>query len=109
MAWLMRGDDVLATAEVAATRNERRKGLMGRDCVDGAFVIERCRNVHTFGMKVPIDVAFCDRDGCVLRIITIAPKRISPFVARSAFIIEAGAGCCERWNLRAGDIVELTQ
>jgi uncharacterized membrane protein (UPF0127 family) len=31
------------------------------------LLIPRCRSVHTFGMRFPIDVFFLDRDGFVLR------------------------------------------
>ena len=65
MPWLVRGDDVLAAAEVAVTRKVRRRGLLGRDHIDGVLVLRPCRQVHTFGMQFPIDVAFCDRYGFV--------------------------------------------
>jgi uncharacterized membrane protein (UPF0127 family) len=58
-------------------------------------------------MKFPIDVAFCDGDGTVLRTTTLAPWRISPVVRRSAFAIEAEAGAFDRWRLARGDRVEL--
>ena len=66
MPWLVRGDDVLAAAEVAVTRRQRRRGLTGRGELDGVMVIRPCRQVHTFGMRFAIDVAFCDRYGFVL-------------------------------------------
>ena len=46
----------------------RRRGLLGRDHVDGVLVLRPCRQVHTFGMQFPIDVAFCDRYGFVLHV-----------------------------------------
>jgi uncharacterized protein len=107
MPWLVRGDDVLAAAEVAVTRKVRRRGLIGRDHVDGVLVIRPCRQVHTFGMRFPIDVAFCDRSGTVLHLSCLAPRRISRVVWHSAFVIEARTGSFERWKLRPGDVVEL--
>jgi len=107
MTWLIREDDVLAVAEVAATRRERRRGLIGRDDVEGAIVLRPCRQVHTFGMRFPIDVAFCDRSGTVLNLSTLAPRRISRTVWRSAFAIEARAGSFERWKLQPGDVIEI--
>ena len=67
MPWLVRGDDVLASAEVAYAQ-VRRRGLIGRDHLDGVLVLRPCRQVHTFGMQFPIDVAFCDRYGFVLHV-----------------------------------------
>ncbi len=107
MTWLVRDDDVLAAAEVAASRGQRTRGLMARDDVEGAFVIRPCRQVHTFRMRFPIDVAFCDRSGVVLHLAHLAPRRMSRVVWRSAFVIEARAGSFERWKLRPGDVVEL--
>jgi hypothetical protein len=107
MAWLVRDGEVLAAVEVAQTARARRRGLMHRDGFDGALVLRPCRNVHTVGMKFPIDVAFCDGDGTVLRTSTLAPWRISPVVRRSAFAIEAEAGAFDRWRLARGDRVEL--
>jgi uncharacterized protein len=107
MAWLVRNGEVLAAVEVAETARARRRGLMHRDRLDGALVLRPCRNVHTVGMRFPIDVAFCDGDGTVLRTTTLAPWRISPVVRRSAFAIEAEAGAFDRWRLFRGDRVEL--
>jgi uncharacterized membrane protein (UPF0127 family) len=107
MAWLVRDGEVLAAVEVAETTRARRRGLMHRDRLDGALVLRPCRNVHTVGMRFPIDVAFCDGDGTVLRTTTLAPWRISPVVRRSAFAIEAEAGAFDRWRLARGDRVEL--
>ncbi len=107
MTWLVRDDDVLAVAEVAHSRRLRTRGLMGRDDFEGALVLRPCRQVHTFGMRFPIDVAFCDGSGTVLHLSDLGPRRISRVVWRSAFVIEARSGSFERWKLRPGDVVEL--
>jgi len=105
--WLVREGDVLAAAEVAGTRRERRRGLRRREDAEGALVLRPCRNVHTVGVRFPIDVAFCDRDGVVIRIVCLRPWRLSPVVLRAALAIEARAGAFERWRLRVGDKVEV--
>lgn len=107
MPWLVRGEDVLAAAEVAVTRRRRRLGLMGQDALEGVLVLRPCRQVHSFGMHFPIDVAFCDRDGFVLHVATLAPRRVSRPVPRAYFAIEANAGCFDRWGLAPGDRVEV--
>jgi uncharacterized protein len=109
MAWLVREGDVLATAEVADTRRARRRGLLGRTDFEGALVLRPCRHVHTLFMRFPIDVAFCDPDGVVLRTRCLRPWRVSPLVGNAAFAIEARAGAFERWGLRAGDQVEVKE
>jgi uncharacterized membrane protein (UPF0127 family) len=107
VAWLVRDGDVLAAAELADTARARRRGLLGRDSFDGALVLRPCRNVHTARMRFPIDVAFCDAEGVVLRTVSLPPWRLSPYVRRAAFAIEAESGAFDRWRLRAGDRVEL--
>ncbi|HYH49486.1 MAG TPA: DUF192 domain-containing protein [Acidimicrobiia bacterium] len=113
MAWLVReGGDVLASAEVARGIRERTQGLLGRRDsaeVTGALVLRPCRQIHTLGMRFPIDVAFCDRDGVVLRTVTVPPWRITRVMWRAGFAVEAPAGSFDRWQLRPGDTVEVTE
>lgn len=108
MPWLVRDGEVLASVEVAAHRAARRRGLIGREHIEGAFVIRPCRQVHTFGMRVPIDVLFCDRDGRVLRVVHVPPKRITRPVLRSRFVVEAAGGAADRWRVGRGDVLEVT-
>ena len=107
MAWVLRDGTVLAAVETAHSRAARRRGLRGRDRIEGALLLEPCRQVHTFGMRFPIDVAFCDRYGFVLHTCTMAPRRVSRVVGRSYLAIEAPAGAFERWHLHLGDVIEV--
>jgi uncharacterized protein len=107
VAWLVRDGEVLASADVAADRAARRKGLLGRDTIDGTLVLRPCRQVHTFGMRTAIDVVWCDACGCVLRVTTVRPWRVSAVVWKSRFVIEAPPGAADRWRLQPGQVVEL--
>lgn len=107
MAWLVRDGEVLAAAEMAETRAARRHGLLGRDHVEGALVLRPCRQVHTFRMRIPLDVVWCADDGRVLRVATLRPGRISRPVIGARFVIEAEAGAADRWRLRVGDLIEV--
>ena len=107
MVWLLRDGDVLASAEIADSAAARRRGLIGRDRLDGALVLRPCRQVHTLGMRAAIDVAFCDVRGRVLRTCSIGPWRVSRPVWHAAFVVEAEAGAFERWNLAPGDRIEV--
>ena len=109
MAWLVRDGEVLASAECPERPHGRAKGLLGRDGFEGAMVLRPCRQVHTLGMRFPLDVAFCDRSGVVLRCLTLRPWRVSRLVWRAGFAIEAEAGAFERWVLRPGDQVEVQE
>ncbi|MGH9000789.1 MAG: DUF192 domain-containing protein [Acidimicrobiia bacterium] len=107
MAWLVRDGEVLASAEVPAGRRGRARGLLGRDRYDGAMVLRSCRSVHTVGMRFDLDVAFCDRSGRVLRVLTLRPGRVSRPVWRTAFVVEAAAGAFARWGLETGHVIEI--
>ncbi len=105
--WLVCDGRVLAAADEASGARRRARGLLGREGIDGVMVLRPCRNVHTFGMRFPIDVAFCDADGVVIRAVTLPPRRISPLVWRARCALEAEAGALERWGVQVGDRLEL--
>lgn len=107
MAWLVSDARVLASAELADSRAARRRGLLGRDDLDGAFVIEPCRWIHTLGMRFPIDVAYLDGDGTVLKTCRMNRHRVALPVRHAHLVIEARAGAFERWGLHVGDEIEI--
>ncbi len=107
MAWLVSQGRVLASAEVATDRRTRRRGLLGRDSVEGALVLRPCRWVHTVGMRFPIDVAYVDDDGVVVKTIHMHRHRVGVPVFRASTVIEATEGAFARWGLRVGDVVEI--
>jgi uncharacterized membrane protein (UPF0127 family) len=105
-AWLVLDATVLASAQVASGRGERRRGLLGRDRVDGVLVLPS-RWVHTVGMRMPIDVAHCGADGLVLRVTTMAPGRVGRPCLRARQVVEAPAGAMAAWDVRPGRRLEL--
>lgn len=107
MPWLLRDGEVLASVEVAATRQARRRGLLGRDGIEGAMLLAPARSVHSMGMRFDLDVAWCDRDLVVIRVSRLPRHRFSRPVARAQCVIEAEAGSFARWNLVVGDQLEL--
>jgi len=105
--WLLRDGEVLASLEVADRRATRRRGLLGRDGIDGAMLITPARSVHSVGMRFPLDVAWCDRDLVVLRVARLDRHRLTRPVARAHAVLEAEAGSFASWNLTVGDRLEL--
>lgn len=99
----------MASAEVAADRRSRNKGLLGRDGLEGALVVDGCRWIHTFGMRFPLDVAYLDADGNVLKTVRMQRNRLGAPVWRSRSVIEAEAGAFARWGLHVGLVIELRQ
>jgi len=109
MAWLVCNTRVLASAEVADTKATRSKGLLGRDGIDGAIVLRPCRQIHTIGMRFPLDVAFLDAEGEVIRIVRMRRHRLGLPVFRARTVIEAEAGAFGRWGLHLGDVIEVRE
>ncbi len=109
MPWLLRDGDVLATVEIAADGRSRRRGLLGRDGIDGALVLRPCRHVHTVGMRFRIDVALVAHDGEVLKTSSLRPWRLAPIARGCSWVVEAESGAFERWSLAPGDMLEVKE
>ena len=109
MPWLVAGDRVFASLEVADNAYRRARGLLGRDRLDGALWLPRTRSVHTLGMRFAIDVAYCDAGGRVLEIVTMAPWRLGLPRLRARSVVEAQAGNLQRWGVTVGSVLEARE
>ena len=107
MPWLVAGDRVVASLEIASSRRERRRGLLGRDAIEGALLIVPARSVHTIGMRFPIDVAHCDQDMRVLKVTSMGRHRIGLPVRGSRCVVEAEKGSLRRWGVEPGVDLEV--
>lgn len=82
----------------------RLRGLAGRPGLEEgeAMLFERARQVHTFGMRFPIDVVVCDRDWRVVHVErAMQPWRIGRWVRDGYYVVELPAGAASEVN--AGD------
>ena len=97
--------------ETAATRTQRRTGLLGRHGIDGVMAFPGINAVHTIGMRFAIDVAFCGIEigghHSVLRVRTMSARRVGLPVRGCHLVLEAEAGSFARWSLRQGSIIEV--
>ena len=112
------GADVVLQVEVVRTRAERRKGLMYRRSLQAksGMVFVYPQPVRGgFWMKntlIPLDIAFYDAAGKILRILTMTPCRTDPCriyepgVAYRA-ALEVSAGSFRRWQVKAGDRITI--
>ncbi|USQ83256.1 DUF192 domain-containing protein [Streptomyces phaeoluteigriseus] len=101
------GAVVTVPLEVAASYRARTKGLLGRDSIEGAMLLSPAGSVHTFGMRMPIDVAYLDRHLTVLSVRTMRPGRLGRPRLRSRHVLEAEAGVMAGWGVRVGVVVRL--
>jgi uncharacterized membrane protein (UPF0127 family) len=100
---------VALDVDVAATRADRRRGLLGRDSLapTEGLMLAPCKAVHTVGMRFPIDVVFIDGDGKAVRVVRdLAPWRIA-MSARAKAVIELAAGTAKASDIQLGDMLYL--
>ncbi|MFF6880884.1 DUF192 domain-containing protein [Streptomyces sp. NPDC012474] len=101
------GPSVTVPLEIATSYRARTKGLLGRDSVDGAILLSPANGVHTFRMRIPIDVAYLDRHLRVIAVRTMRPGRLGMPRLRARHVVEAGAGVMGGWGVREGVRVEV--
>lgn len=105
--WIIAGARVVTSTAIATSRKDRRKGLRGATSVPYPLVIERCRWVNSFGMKIPIEVVYLNKASQILKIQTLRTNRIATPVPRATRVVETEVGAFRRWNLRVGDTIEV--
>ncbi|MFC9826442.1 DUF192 domain-containing protein [Streptomyces albogriseolus] len=93
--------------EVAASYRARTRGLLGRDALEGALLLSPANSIHTFRMRMPIDVAYLDRRLRVLAVRTMPPGRLGRPRVRARHVIEAEAGAMAGWGIGVGTVVEV--
>jgi uncharacterized protein len=105
--WLLREGQVLAAADLADKLADRALGMLGRGNGPEAMILPRTRSVHTFGVRVPLDVAFLDADWTVVAMVRLRPWRLAWPRPKGRCILEAQSGAFERWGLRLGDPLDF--
>ena len=107
MAWLVHEGRVIASLEIADTRTTRRRGLLGREGIEGAMLLRPARSVHTIRMRFAIDVAHLDDELRVLSITEMRPGRLGKWSPRAGAVLESEAGSFRRWGLQPGMELEI--
>lgn len=105
--WLVSRARVLASANRATSRLDRRRGLLGLEQMTEPLLLEPCSWVHSMGMKFPIEVGFLSDEGELLRIDQLRPWRVGTMCRGARCVIEAAPGSFERWNVGPGDVIEV--
>jgi hypothetical protein len=74
----------------------RRRGLGRLDSLPADRALHlRCRAVHTFTMRFPLDLIWLDGEGAVVRVDRDVPPRRHRGCARARAVVETRAGCAD--------------
>jgi uncharacterized membrane protein (UPF0127 family) len=96
---------VAERVRLAGTSAARRKGLLGLEGLSSTagLWLAPCEAIHTFGMRMPIDAIFLDRQLQVRKVRpNLAPFRISVCM-RADSVLELQAGTVARTGTSVGD------
>ncbi|MEV6331747.1 DUF192 domain-containing protein [Streptomyces sp. NPDC051909] len=107
VGWLETPEGGRVPLEIAATYESRRRGLLGRDGIDGALLITPTNSIHTFGMRFTLDIAYLDRSFTVLDVVTMRPGRLGMVRLRGRHVLEAEGGTMAGWGLRRGAVIRV--
>lgn len=101
-----RGTVVADRAVQAGSAAARMQGLLGRDGMQPGegMVLPRSPGIHTWGMRFPIDVVFCNNAGIIVRIVhRMEPGRMVFCWRGRGWTLELAAGEAGRCALSEGD------
>lgn len=90
----------------------RLVGLLKTKSLDEnqGLLLKGCKQVHTFGMKFPIDVVFISAEGEILYLEEdMKPGKISPHVKNACWVLELQANAFEKSGLEIHDQLTLTK
>ena len=81
----------------AERRPERMRGLAKLDAMPASYALHlpRCRSVHTFTMRFPLDLIWLDREGRPVRVDRAVPPRRLKLCLRARSVVEANAGAAD--------------
>jgi hypothetical protein len=106
-----RGVALATQVRVANSSTTRRRGLLDVETLEpgtGLWIVP-CEAIHTFGMKVRLDIIFLDRYLKVRKISpNVGPRRIS-ICLRAHSVLELAAGAAARSNTQPGDQLRREQ
>ncbi len=82
-----------------------KKSLAGHD----GILLEPCSSIHSFFMYMNIDCFFLDKDRRIIKILwNFGPRRISPIIKDSYYVLETPAGKVPKDSLNEGEILNFS-
>lgn len=103
------------SVEIARTKNQRQRGLMYRDELainQGMLFIFKNDKILSFWMKdtkIPLSIAFIDKNGKVTDIFDMEPYSLIPITSNSKcrYALEVNQGFFKESGLLVGDRIDL--
>ena len=103
---------VVGVVDEARTAWTRMVGLLGRSTLPRGegLLLAPAWSIHTWFMRMPIDVVFLDPHGVVIRVFPELPAwRLVSGTRKARTVLEFGAGTLKATPLAAGDLVRLAR
>lgn len=105
-------DNIIMVPHVrlADTFLKRFIGLMGQKSLPEGegLLLKGCRQIHTFFMKMTIDVVFLNKDGKIVYVIPgMGPGAISPLVKEAWYVLELPEGSIKFYGFRENQQLKL--
>lgn len=106
---IQRNGETLARVWNANRYFLRLRGLLGRTIPSGGgLLLTPCNDIHTFGMRYPIDAVYFDAAGRVLRVDdSLRAGKAWPAQRGAKRVLELPAGAAKERNIRVNDILEV--
>jgi uncharacterized membrane protein (UPF0127 family) len=101
------GPVVCARCALATSPWTRLRGLLGRSglAADEGMLFRPAGSIHTFFMRFPIDVVFCDRELVVLKVVPALPPWRTAGARGAKVVVELAPGAAS--GLEPGDRLVL--
>lgn len=103
--WLMDLSGSAESIEMATSAGSRLRGMLFRDPDDITRLLVPCHDIHTFGMRYPLDIAFISKDGNVLEVHRNVEGRKRIRRKEASMVAERFSRKGD-W-LKAGDVIRL--
>lgn len=103
------GEIICQHLKLAETIDERMLGLMFKDEMPGCdgLLISPCNSIHTFFMKMSIDVVFLTKDFKVVKVFyNLKPWKMTAIYFKSKHVLEMRAGTLVP-NLQIGESLRV--
>ncbi len=108
---LKKGESILiASCKLAETFFPRFMGLMGKKHLpeDEAVAFPKCNSIHTFFMRMPIDVVFVSNEGKVVQVFSsLKPWRLLFPQKGAKHVVEFAANRARTLGIELGDTLSL--